>query len=79
MGNYVMNAAEGDSRDAVAQHASLLGQAILHEGATLQFRTLQRSAAEIFAFAACIGSEAFAQKLLRNLCQEIAPNQAPAR
>ncbi|KAK9865210.1 hypothetical protein WJX84_003181 [Apatococcus fuscideae] len=71
--------AEGDSRDAVAQHAFLLGQAILHEGATLQFRTLQRSAAEIFAFAACIGSEAFAQKLLRNLCQEIAPNQPPAR
>ena len=72
-------AGEVESRDAVAERARVLAEAALTEGARLNDATLQRSAAEMFALAACIGSDANALRLVQNLCTTMASTASPPR
>lgn len=62
-----MSAGEVGSRDEVAARASGLADSVLSVAADAGDAALQRSAAEMFAFASCIGSTGFAAALVRNL------------
>ena len=68
-----------ESRDAVADRARSLADAALAEGATSADVGLLRSAAEMFALAACIGSDANAIQLLRDLSTSMASTGAPTK
>jgi uncharacterized phosphosugar-binding protein len=65
-------AGEVSSRDEVAQKASALADSVLDVAAKSNDPALQRSAAEMFAFAACIASTPFAAALVRTLVQAMA-------
>ena len=68
------------SRDEVAQKASTLADTVLNVAAESNDPALQRSAAEMFAFAACIGSTPFAAAIVRTLAQAMAEcSSAPRR
>ena len=63
----------------MAERARVLAEAALAEGARLGNAPLLRSSAEMFALAACIGSDTNAIQLLRNLCTAMATSSAPPR
>ena len=63
----------------MAERARVLAEAALAEGARLGNAALLRSSAEMFALAACIGSDTNAIQLLRNLCTAMASSSAPPR
>lgn len=63
----------------MAQKAKGLAEAVLTEGAASGSPALQRSAAEIFAFAACIGSDQFAANLARSVCRDMAETPSTPR
>ena len=67
------------SRDEVAHKAGVLADSVLNVAADTSDAALQRSAAEIFAFAACIGSTAFAAALVRTLVQALADSPSAPR
>ena len=67
------------SRDEVAHRAGALADSVLNVAADSNNAALQRSAAEIFAFAACIGSTAFAAALVRTLVQALADSPSAPR
>lgn len=66
-----------DSKDTIAAKASQLAETALAdcEGSP----ALQRSVAELFAFAACIGSDGFAAELARNICKDMAQSTSTFR
>lgn len=70
---------EASARDAVAERARALAEAALEEGVALGDGALLRAAAEMFALAACIGSDAHAVNLLRTLCAAMEASAAPSR
>ncbi|KAK9820084.1 hypothetical protein WJX72_005985 [[Myrmecia] bisecta] len=70
---------EVESRDNVATTAWGLAQSVLAEGAASAQPALQRSAAEMCAFAACIGTDAFAAQLVRSICKDMAETSSAAR
>ena len=70
---------EVESRDEVAEKVAALADAILSVAAEAGDPALQRSAAEIFAFAACIGSTPLAAGLLRTLCDAVAHSPSAPR
>ena len=63
----------------MAEVARKLADAVLEEAAAAGDAALQRSAAQIFACAASIGSDAFAATLSRGLCQDMASNPLAPR
>lgn len=67
------------SRDEVAHKAGVLADSVLNVAADSNDAALQRSAAEIFAFAACIGSTPFAAALVRTLVQALADSPSAPR
>ena len=56
----------------MAARAKLLAEAALEEGANRMDVALLRSAAEMYALTACIGSDANAVQLIASLCNELA-------
>ena len=72
-------AGELGSRDEVAHKAGALADSVLNVAADCNDAALQRSAAEIFAFAACIGSTPFAAGLVRTLVQALADSPSAPR
>ena len=72
-------AGELGSRDEVAHKAGALADSVLNVAADSNDAALQRSAAEIFAFAACIGSTPFAAALVRTLVQALADSPSAPR
>ncbi len=75
----ICHAGELRSRDEVAYKAGTLADSVLNVAADSNDAALQRSAAEIFAFAACIGSTPFATALVRTLVQALAESPSPPR
>ena len=63
----------------MAHKAGVLADSVLNVAADTNDAALQRSAAEIFAFAACIGSTPFAAALARTLVQALADNPSAPR
>ena len=57
----------------------MLADSVLNVAADANDAALQRSAAEIFAFAACIGSTPFAAALVRTLVQALADSPSAPR
>ena len=72
-------AGEVESRDEVAEKVAALADAVLGVAAETADPALQRSAAEMFAFAACIGSTPLAASLLRTLCDAMARSPSAPR
>ncbi|CAL8466413.1 g5949 [Coccomyxa elongata] len=70
---------EVGSRDEVAARASGLADSVLSVAADAGDAALQRSAAEMFAFASCIGSTGFAAALVRNLVSATAETSSAPR
>ena len=68
-----------ESRDEVAEKVAALADAVLGVAAEVGDPALQRSAAEMFAFAACIGSTPLAASLLRTLCDAMARSPSASR
>ena len=68
-----------ESRDEVAEKVAALADAVLGVAAETGDPALQRSAAEMFAFAACIGSTPLAASLLRTLCDAMARSPSAPR
>lgn len=76
---FLYCAGELGSRDEVAHKAGALADSVLNVAADSNNAALQRSAAEIFAFAACIGSTPFAAALVRTLVQALADSPSAPR
>ena len=72
-------AGEVGSRDEVAARAGGLADSVLGVAADANDAALQRSAAEMFAFASCIGSTGFAAALVRSLVQAMAETTSAPR
>eukprot|EP00884_Botryococcus_braunii_P001693 jgi/Botrbrau1/11524/Bobra.0393s0003.2 len=70
---------EVESRDSVAAKVGGLADAILAEAAESNDPSLQRSAAEMNAFAACIGSDSYALQLVKVLCRSMAETSSAPR
>ncbi|KAK9838575.1 hypothetical protein WJX81_008486 [Elliptochloris bilobata] len=70
---------EGVGREDVAERARCLAETILAEAVEREDPALQRAAAEAFACAACIGSDAFAAGLVRGMARASAETPSPAR
>ena len=74
---------EVESKDGVADKVRGLAEVVLAESCASSVEgadaALQRCAAEIFAFAACIGSDGFASQLVRGVCQAAVESPSPAR
>lgn len=72
-------AGEVESRDSVAAKVGGLAEAILVEATESTDPSLQRSAAEMNAFAACIGSDSYALNLVKSLCRAMAETSSAPR
>lgn len=77
--NMSARAGEVESRDSVAAKVGGLAEAILVEATESTDPSLQRSAAEMNAFAACIGSDSYALNLVRSLCRAMAETSSAPR
>lgn len=77
----VYNSGEVGSRDEVAARAAALADSVLAVAGdnAAGDAALQRSAAEMFAFASCIGSTGFAAALVRSLAQAMAETASAPR
>ena len=77
------HAGELEHRDGVADKVRALAEVVLAESTSTAAdgpdAALQRCAAEMFAFAACIGSDGFASQLARAVCQAAAESTSVAR
>jgi hypothetical protein len=73
------NTGEVGSRDEVAARAGGLADSVLGVATDANDAALQRSAAEMFAFASCIGSTGFAAALVRSLVQAMAETTSAPR
>lgn len=78
-----VHAGELDSREGVADKVRALAEVVLAESTGTAAEgpdaALQRCAAEMFAFAACIGSDGYAAQLARAVCQAAADSTSPSR
>lgn len=79
----VAYAGELESKDGVAEKVRALAEVVLAESCGSASEpadaALQRCAAEMFAFAACIGSDSFASQLVRAVCHAAAESTSSAR
>ena len=70
---------EGFSEQGVAGSVHALASAVLDQGAISEDASLMRAAAQIYACAACIGTDAAAAQLMQNVCRDMAQTPLPAR
>ncbi len=72
-------AGEGFSEEAVAASTHALATAVLDQGAVSEDACLMRAAAQLYACAACIGTDAAATQLMQTVCKDMAQTPLPAR
>lgn len=70
---------EGLSEEAVAASTYALATAVLDQGAVSEDASLMRAAAQMYACAACIGTNAAAAQLAQSVCKDMAQTPLPAR
>ncbi|KAL0055345.1 hypothetical protein WJX82_010851 [Trebouxia sp. C0006] len=70
---------EGFSEEAVAASTHALATAVLDQGAVSEDACLMRAAAQLYACAACIGTDAAATQLMQTVCKDMAQTPLPAR
>lgn len=79
----MLQAGISENSDRVADKVRALAEVVLAEGSASTSEgpdaALQRSAAEIFAFSACIGSDGFALQLVRAVCAAAAETTSLGR
>lgn len=67
------------SEEGVAASSHALATAVLDQGAISEDATLMRAAAQMYACAACIGTDAAATQLIQSVCKDMAQTPLPAR
>jgi len=72
-------AGEGFSEEGVAASTHGLATAVLDQGAVSEDACLMRAAAQLYACAACIGTDAAATQLMQTVCKDMAQTPLPAR
>lgn len=72
-------AGEGFSEEGVAAGTHALATAVLDQGAVSEDATLMRAAAQMYACAACIGTDTAATQLMQAVCRDMAQTPLPAR
>ena len=70
---------EGFSEEGVAAGTHALATAVLDQGAVSEDATLMRAAAQMYAWAACIGTDSAATQLMQAVCRDMAQTPLPAR
>ncbi|KAL3149121.1 hypothetical protein ABBQ32_001960 [Trebouxia sp. C0010 RCD-2024] len=70
---------EGLSEEAVALSTQALATAVLDQGGISEDASLMRAAAQMYACAACIGTNAAAAHLIQSVCKDMAQTPVPAR
>lgn len=70
---------EGLSEEAVAVSTQALATAVLDQGGVSEDASLMRAAAQMYACAACIGTNAAAAHLIQSVCKDMAQTPVPAR
>lgn len=70
---------EGLSEEAVAASTQALATAVLDQGGVSEDASLMRAAAQMYACAACIGTNAAASQLIQSVCRDMAQTPVPAR
>ena len=73
------HAGEGYSEEAVAASTHALATAVLDQGAVGENASLMRAAAQMYACAACIGTDAAATHLMQAVCKDMAQTPLSAR
>ena len=70
---------EGLSEEAVAASTQALATAVLDQGGISEDASLMRAAAQMYACAACIGTNSAAIQLTQSVCKDMAQTPVPAR
>lgn len=70
---------EGLSEEAVAASTQALATAVLDQGGVSEDASLMRAAAQMYACAACIGTNSAATQLTQSVCKDMAQTPVPAR
>lgn len=70
---------EGLSEEAVAASTQALATAVLDQGGISEDASLMRAAAQMYACAACIGTNSAATQLTQSVCKDMAQTPVPAR
>lgn len=70
---------EGLSEAAVAASTQALATAVLDQGGISEDASLMRAAAQMYACAACIGTNSAATQLTQSVCKDMAQTPVPAR
>ena len=70
---------EGLSEEAVAASTHALATAVLDQGAVSEDACLMRAAAQMYACAACIGTNSGATQLTQIVCKDMAQTPLPAK
>ena len=78
-GMHVLWSGEGLSEEAVAASTQALATAVLDQGGISEDASLMRAAAQMYACAACIGTNAVATQLIQSVCKDMAQTPVPAR
>lgn len=67
------------SQGAVAASTHALATAVLEQAGLSEDPSLMRAAAQMYAAAACIGTDAAAAQLMQTICKDMAQTPVPAR
>ena len=67
------------SEEAVAASTPALATAVLDQAGDSGDASLMPAAAQMYACAACIGTNAAASQLIQNVCRDMAQTPVPAR
>lgn len=70
---------EGLSQEGVAASAHALATAVIDQAGVTEDPSLMRAAAQMYAAAACIGTDAAAAQLMQAVCKDMAQTPLPAR
>ena len=70
---------EGLSEEVVAASTQALATAVLDQGGISEDASLMRAAAQMYACAACIGTNSAATQLTQSVCKDMAQTPVPAR
>ena len=70
---------EGLSEATVAASTQALATAVLDQGGISEDASLMRAAAQMYACAACIGTNSAATQLTQSVCKDMAQTPVPAR
>ena len=77
--SHAGGAGQGASQEGVAASTQALATAVLDQGGLSEEPTLMRAAAQLYAAAACIGTDTAAAQLMQSICKDMAQTPLPAR